>query len=79
MFLKRLSFLRSPFRSGGSERSSRRRMTAVVVAGALLAACQADETIYGYGPKEQRPVSQQTREAMSKLGVSDLATVELMI
>ena len=36
MFLKRLSFLRSPFRSGGSERSSRRRMTAVVVAGALL-------------------------------------------
>lgn len=79
MFLKRLSFLRSPFRSGGSERSSRRRMTAVVVAGALLAACQADETIYGYGPKEQRPVSQQTREAMTKLGVSSSSPVLMRI
>lgn len=36
---------------------------------AVLAACQADEIGYGYGPKDQRPVSAKTLELMKKLNM----------
>jgi murein L,D-transpeptidase YafK len=43
------------------------RLAGALGVAALLAACQADEIGYGYGPKDQRPVSPKTVELMKKL------------
>lgn len=43
------------------------RLAGALGVAALLAACQADEIGYGYGPKDQRPVSPKTIELMKKL------------
>ncbi|WP_051228453.1 L,D-transpeptidase family protein [Pleomorphomonas oryzae] len=43
------------------------RLVGALAVAALLAACQADEIGYGYGPKDQRPVSPKTIELMKKL------------
>lgn len=45
------------------------RLAGALGIAALLAACQADEIGYGYGPKEQRPVSAKTVEQMKKLNM----------
>ncbi|SCM78238.1 putative transcriptional regulatory protein [uncultured Pleomorphomonas sp.] len=45
------------------------RLAGALGVAALLAACQADEIGYGYGPKDQRPVSPKTLEAMKKLNM----------
>lgn len=43
------------------------RLAAALAVAGLLAACQADEIGYGYGPKDQRPVTKQTMAEMQKL------------
>jgi len=43
------------------------RLVGALGVAALLAACQADEIGYGYGPKDQRPVSPKTLALMQKL------------
>ncbi len=45
------------------------RLAGALGLAALLAACQADEIGYGYGPKDQRPVSAKTLELMKKLNM----------
>ncbi|WP_237153289.1 L,D-transpeptidase family protein [Oryzibacter oryziterrae] len=55
------------------------RIGAAVTVAALLAACQADEMGYGYGPKDQRPVSRSTQAQMDKLNMSSSSPVLMRI
>jgi len=55
------------------------RLAGALAVAALLAACQADEIGYGYGPKDQRPVSRQTMTEMQKLDMRLSAPVLMRI
>jgi murein L,D-transpeptidase YafK len=51
----------------------------MAVVALVLAACQADDAIYGYGPKDQRPISEQTRQLMAKLDMTSSSPVLMRI
>lgn len=55
------------------------RLAGALGAAALLAACQADEIGYGYGPKEQRPIPAKTLEQMKKLDMKPSSPVLMRI
>ncbi|WP_370676552.1 L,D-transpeptidase family protein [Pleomorphomonas sp. PLEO] len=61
------SFCPTPPSQGLSIAGRLARLACALGVAALLAACQADEIGYGYGPKDQRPVSPKTIEQMQKL------------
>lgn len=61
------SFCPTPASPGLSIAGRLARLAGALGVAALLAACQADEIGYGYGPKDQRPVSPKTIELMQKL------------
>lgn len=61
------SFCPTPPSPGISIAGRLARLAGALGVAALLAACQADEIGYGYGPKDQRPVSPKTIELMKKL------------
>lgn len=61
------SFCPTPPSPGISIAGRLARLACALGVAALLAACQADEIGYGYGPKDQRPVSPKTIELMKKL------------
>lgn len=65
--------------SGISTAGRLARLAGALGVAALLAACQADEIGYGYGPKEQRPIPAKTLELMKKLDMKASSPVLMRI
>jgi len=65
--------------SGLSTAGRLARLVGALGVAALLAACQADEIGYGYGPKDQRPLSPKTVELMKKLNMKPSSPVLMRI
>lgn len=69
-------------RTDAARRSGLLRKSGLVAALAgtlLLAACQADEFSYGYGPKDKRPIAPATLTLMTKLGMNSSSPVLMRI
>ncbi|POF30598.1 L,D-transpeptidase family protein [Roseibium marinum] len=76
MVFRRFMQMRIGIRPGlESLRGNAARLACVLLAAGFLAACQGDE--FGYGPKEQRPVSASIKRKMTDLNMS--ATSPIMI
>ncbi|MBS1180841.1 MAG: hypothetical protein H6Q99_721 [Proteobacteria bacterium] len=73
------SFRPTPSSPGLSTAGRLARLAGALGVAALLAACQADEIGYGYGPKEQRPLPPKTVELMKTLNMRASSPVLMRI